>query len=132
MTDDMIPELQLGYARLGGYKAAATLANLNAVRDASSAWLVSEHRSGLIRNLSSQQVLDEFGEELEAIEGKAMTVDKLSRGGWWKKVVKLPRSAPLVQAYNSEEFRGLDLGRAFITHRGQIAPATVALIPASP
>lgn len=136
MTDDpMIPELALGWARYGGYKAALIQANMNTRRDAPAAWLVAERGSGLIRNLTSSQVVAEFGPELRGInEGRRVTSRDLGRGGWWKSRTGLAKSETLAQAFGSDRFRGLALGdRAFIVHREMTPPpATPPPPPATP
>jgi hypothetical protein len=119
MTDDVIPELQLGYARLGGYKAATALANLNTARDATSAWIVAERGTGLIRNMTSKQVVVEYGAELMDLnDGKRVTAADLGKGGWWKSRTGLAKNETLAQAFDIDRVRGLKLGEnAFIVHR---------------
>jgi hypothetical protein len=117
--DPFIPELALGYARLGGYQAALGLANRTTTRDASKPWLIAEYGSGLIRNLSNKQVVDEFSDELTVLnEGKPVTAGLLSKGNWWKQRTGLRKSEPLAQEFGTQGFRGLDLGgRGLIVHR---------------
>lgn len=122
MDDPMIPELALGYARLGGYQAATTLANAATLSDTKSAWIVGDYGTGLIRGLTTKKVIEEYESELRALnDGRRVSDTDLGKGPWWKKAIKQPRSAPLSQTFGTSGFKGLDLGgRAFIVHRPAI------------
>jgi hypothetical protein len=117
--DGMIPELQLGFARQGGYQAALGLANRTTSSDASKPWLVADYKTGLIRSLSNRQVVRDYGDQLAALnDGEPVSASLLGKGGWWKKQVGLRKKEPLAQAFGSPGFRGLDLGgRGLIVHR---------------
>jgi hypothetical protein len=123
MTDDLIPELALGYARLGGYRAAVGLANRQNIRDSTSAWIVADRATGLIRALTTKQVLDDYKDELTDLnDGNPLTVTVLGKTTrWWNKRAAPIRNDVLAEAVGTSAFQGLDLGgRAFIIHRPDI------------